>query len=115
MLVDIIRVSQLQTLHALFVKYKCLPVDEEEEGDLIHPESEEDDDDDDVLTVVDEETSTDDLARNAAASVGVSRVQNSGSKKANSSTGKGKKRTSPQGPEEPQAKKKSSSKFIYEK
>ena len=46
-----------------------------EEGELVNPESDEDEDDDDVLTTVGDDLSTSTMARDAANSMGVTRKE----------------------------------------
>ena len=86
--------------------------EEREDGELVQPQSEEEDEgDDSVLTVVDEGVSNNSLAREAAASVGVTRTRDTRGEKTTNQTGK--KRTGGAQTGEPVKKKTTSESWVW--
>ena len=88
----------------------------EDDGDLVHPESEEDDDDD-VLSVVDPGLSTSGLANDAAESLGVNRKEQTSSRPA-TKEGTGKepasgKRTGTKSSGQPASKRQATGRELY--
>ena len=87
------------------------------EPELVTPESEEDDEDDDILTVVDEDVGDEELANQAADSLGVSRRQKQSEKGTSGQTkapAPSRKRTGgEQRSDQSSAKRKAPSKFYF--